>query len=64
MGQLEIISVLCEITQSLSELVNEMSTQLEQADISEEVRVGLVKKKEECEEKLNSAEYKMRRIRS
>ena len=61
MGQLEIIDILCDVTSKMSELMLDMTIQLEQANIAEEVMTDLKQRQKECSDQLDSAEYKMRR---
>lgn len=63
MGNLEIVSMLCEVTTQLTDLVNRMYQEMEQEKIAEEVLGDFRAQKEECEKLLDIAEYKMRRIR-
>ena len=56
MANLEIIDMLCEINSSLASLVSRM------ANIADEVQKSIFQEKEHCEEMMDLAEYKMRRI--
>lgn len=62
MGYLEIINILCDVTTKLSDLVDKMSVELAQADIAESVKEEMQQKKKECDDLLDLAEHKMRRI--
>lgn len=62
MANLEIIDILCEINSRLSSLVRRMATEIEQANIADEVQKSIFQEKEHCEEMMDLAEYKMRRI--
>ena len=61
MGQLEIIDILCDVTSKMSDLILDMTIQLEQANIAEEVMTDLKQRQKECSDRLDIAEYKMRR---
>lgn len=61
MGQLEIIDILCDVTSKMSDLILDMTIQLEQANIAEEVMTDLKQRQKECSDQLDIAEYKMRR---
>lgn len=61
MANLEIIDMLCEINTRLSDLVRRMATEMEQANIADEVQENIRKEKAECEELMDLAEYKLRR---
>lgn len=61
MGQLEIIDILCDVTSKMSDLILDMTIQLEQANIAEEVMTELKQRQKECSDQLDIAEYKMRR---
>ena len=61
MGQLEIIDILCDVTSKMSDLILDMTIQLEQANIAEEVMNDLKQRQKECSDQLDIAEYKMRR---
>lgn len=61
MGQLEIIDILCDVTSKMSDLILDMTIQLEQANIAEEVMTDLKQRQKECGDQLDIAEYKMRR---
>lgn len=61
MGQLEIISILCNVTAEMSELIYDMSMQLEQSHIEDEIMTEFKNRKKECNNALSIAEYKLRR---
>ena len=61
MGQLEIIDILCDVTSKMSDLILDMTIQLEQANIAEYVMTDLKQRQKECSDQLDIAEYKMRR---
>lgn len=61
MGQLEIIDILCDVTSKISDLILDMTIQLEQENIAEEVMTDLKQRQKECSDQLDIAEYKMRR---
>ena len=61
MWQLEIIDILCDVTSKMSDLILDMTIQLEQANIAEEVMTDLKQRQKECSDQLDIAEYKMRR---
>lgn len=61
MGQLEIIDILCDVTSKMSDLILDMTIQLEQANIAEEVMTDLKQRQKECSDQLDIAEYKLRR---
>ena len=61
MGQLEIIDIICDVTSKMSDLILDMTIQLEQANIAEEVMTDLKQRQKECSDQLDIAEYKMRR---
>ena len=61
MGQLEIIDILCDVTSKMSDLILDMTIQLEQANIAEDVMTDLKQRQKECSDQLDIAEYKMRR---
>ena len=61
MGQLEIIDILCDVTSKMSDLILDMTIQLEQANIAEEVMTDLKQRQKQCSDHLDIAEYKMRR---
>lgn len=61
MGQLEIIDILSDVTSKMSDLILDMTIQLEQANIAEEVMTDLKQRQKECSDQLDIAEYKMRR---
>lgn len=61
MGQLEIIDILCDVTSKMSDLILDMTIQLEQTNIAEEVMTDLKQRQKECSDQLDIAEYKMRR---
>lgn len=63
MGQLEVIDILCDVTSKMSDLILDMTIQLEQANIAEEVMIDLKQRQKECSDQLDIAEYKMRRRR-
>ena len=60
MGQLEIIDILCDVTSKMSDLILDMTIQLEQANIAEEVMTDLKQRQKECSDQLDIAEYKLR----
>ncbi len=62
MSSLEIISRLCDVTNTLSEIVKKQQTIIEQAKIEEEVRAELQKEIEQTERELDVIEYKTRRL--
>ena len=61
MGQLEIIDILFDVISKMSDLILDMTIQLEQANIAEEVMTDLKQRQKECSDQLDIAEYKMRR---
>lgn len=61
MGQLEVIDILCDVTSKMSDLILDMSIELEQANIAEEVMTDLKQRQKECSDQLDIAEYKLRR---
>ncbi len=61
MGQLEIIDILCNVTAKMSELIYDMSIQLEQLHVEDEIMTELKNRQKECSNALNIAEYKLRR---
>lgn len=61
MGQLEIIDILCDVTSKMSDLILDMTIQLEQANIAEDVMTDLKQRQKECSDQLDIAEYKLRR---
>lgn len=62
MGELEIIDILCDVTEKLSGLVRELNTALKQADIADEIKTNITQRIDQCDLKLDKAEYKMRRL--
>lgn len=58
MSSLEIISRLCDVTNTLSEIVKKQQTIIEQAKIEEEVRAELQKKLSRQKENLMSSNTK------
>ena len=64
MGQLEIISTLCEVTTQLSDLVRQMEIELEQAQIAESAMLDIKSQREECQKKLDIVEYRLRRYQN
>ena len=62
MSSLEIISRLCDVTNTLSEIVKKQQTIIEQAKIEEEVRAELQKEIEQTEREIDVIEYKTRRL--
>ncbi len=61
MGQLEIIDILCDVTSKMSALIFEMTMELEQAGIADEVLCDIKQRQKECDDALDIAEIKMRR---
>ena len=61
MGKLEIISILCDVTTQLADLVERMTLEMEQAQIAESVMQDFNNQKEECQRQMDIAEYKLRR---
>ena len=61
MGQLEIIDILCDVTSKMSALIFDMTVELEQANIAEEVMVDLKQRAKECDDALEIAKIKERR---
>ena len=61
MGQFEVIDILCDVTSKMSDLILDMSIELEQANIAEEVMTDLKQRQKECSNQLDIAEYKLRR---
>lgn len=62
MGNLEIIDTLCRVTSDLADLVNQMTVELEQANVAQEVMEELNERKRKCDEALDVAEYRIRRL--
>lgn len=58
---LEIIDILCTVTQEQAELIRDMSIQLEQAKIADEVLGELKEREKHCNDALDTVEYKLRR---
>lgn len=50
MANLEIIDMLCEINSRLASLVSRMATEIEQANIADEVQKSIFQEKEHCED--------------
>jgi len=63
MNSLEIIDTLCSVTTQLSDLVRALNTELQQADIANELKEEMMRKQEDTEKTLDSVEYKLRRSR-
>lgn len=61
MSPLEIISRLCEVTETLSEIVKKQHIIIEQSKISEEVKQELQRDIEETDRELDFLEYGMRK---
>ena len=61
MTTLEIISRLCDATNSLSEIVKEQQTIIEHSKIEEEVKAELRKQVRDAERELDVIEYHSRR---
>lgn len=58
MGNLEIIDVLCNVNTRLTKLVSRMASEMEQANIADEVQASIRKEKAECEELMKLAGLK------
>lgn len=61
MSPLEIISRLCEVTETLSEIVKKQQIIIEQSKISEEVKQELNRDIKETDRELDFLEYGMRK---
>lgn len=64
MGSLEIIDILCNVNARLSNLVNRIATEMEQANIADEVQKSIREEITQCEELTDRAESKLRRYRN
>lgn len=62
MSSLEIISRLCEVTETLSEIVKKQQTIIEQSKIEEEVKEELRQQVKETDRELDVLEYRMRKL--
>ena len=62
MSSLEIISRLCEVTETLSEIVKKQQTIIEQSKIEEEVKEELRQQVKETDRELDAIEYHMRKL--
>ncbi len=61
MGQLEIIDILCNVTAKMSELIYDMSIQLEQSHVEDEIMTEFKNRQKEYNNALSIAEHKLRR---
>lgn len=61
MSPLEIISRLCDVTETLSTIVKKQQTIIEQSKIEEAVRVELRQEVEETDREMDVLEYHMRK---
>lgn len=61
MSPLEIISRLCDVTETLSAIVKKQQTIIEQSKIEEAVRVELRQEVEETDREMDVLEYHMRK---
>lgn len=64
MGSLEIIDILCNVNARLSNLVSRIATEMEQANIADEVQKSIREEITQCEELADRAESKLRRYRN
>lgn len=64
MGSLEIIAILCNVNARLSNLVSRMATEMEQANIADEVQKSIREEITQCEELTGRAESRLRRYRN
>ncbi|MBQ8039302.1 MAG: hypothetical protein IJ274_05455 [Lachnospiraceae bacterium] len=64
MGSLEIIDILCNVNARLSNLVSRIATEMEQANIADEVQKSIREEITQCEELTDRAESKLRRYRN
>ena len=62
MTTLEIISRLCEVTNSLSDIVKKQQTIIEQSKIEEAVKADLRQQMKEADKELDVIEYHSRRF--
>lgn len=62
MSPLEIISRLCDVTETLSAIVKKQQTIIEQSKIEEAVRVELRQEVEETDREMDVLEYHMQEI--
>lgn len=63
MGELEVIDMLCGITEELSLIVKKQAVIIEQTDIAEEIKLELKQMREKTDSDLDIAEYRMRHIK-
>ena len=62
MSSLEIISRLCEVTETLSEIVKKQQTIIEQSKIEEAVKEEMRQQVKETDRELDVIEYHMRKL--
>lgn len=62
MSSLEIISRLCEVTNTLADIVKKQQTAIEHSKIEEAVKAELRQQVKEADRELDVLEYHMRRI--
>ena len=62
MSSLEIISRLCEVTNTLADIVKKQQTVIEHSKIEEVVKAELRQQVEEADRELDALEYRTRRI--
>lgn len=62
MSSLEIISRLCEVTETLSEIVKRQQTVIEQSKIEEALKEELRNQVGKAEQELDALEYSTRRL--
>jgi len=53
MGRLGLIHQLCSVVAQMAELIEEMTVEIEQNEIASETKDKLLKKKKECDNKIN-----------
>lgn len=62
MSSIEIISRLCEVTETLSEIVKKQQIIIEQSQIDEEIKEEIRKQVKETDRELDVLEYRMRKL--
>lgn len=61
-GLLEIIDMMCTVTETMAQVIREQAVMLERAKLEEEIREGLQKKRDDVDRQLDRIEFKMRRM--
>lgn len=62
MSSIEIISRLCEVTETLSEIVKKQQIIIEQSQIDEEIKEEIRKQVKETDRELDVLEHRMRKL--